>query len=75
MLHGGWQQGYFGEETLVGRTRHDLMRVSLGAAVRANDDDGWAKVFDEVPAGAGDGKDIGVAADIAQYFESGVMLK
>lgn len=51
------------------------MRISFRATVRADDYNGWPEKFDKVPAGAGNGEDIGVCADVAEDFEGGVMLE
>ena len=75
MLHAGRQHGDFGEQTLVRGTGHDLVRVSLGAAIGPDDDDGGTEMLDEVPAGAGDGEDVDVVADVAQDLERGVVLE
>ena len=75
MLDTSRQGGDFGEQALVGWTGHDLMGVSLGAGVWTDDDDGGAEVFDEMPAGAGDGEDVGVGGDGAEDLEGGVVLE
>lgn len=75
MLDTWREHGDFREETLVGGTGHDLMGVSFRATVGADDHDSGAKVFDKVPAGARDGEDVYVCADIAEDFEGGVVLE
>ena len=51
------------------------MRVSFGAAVGTNDYNRWTKVFDELPAGASNGENVGVCANIAEKLERGVVLE
>ena len=51
------------------------MRVSFGATIRPNDDDGRPEEFDKVPTSASDGEDIGVIADITQDLEGSVVLE
>lgn len=66
MLDAWWEHGDLGEKTLVSRSGHDLVLISLGTAIGTYDNDGWSQVFDEMPSSAGDGKDICVGADIAE---------
>lgn len=75
MLDARWEHGDFREETLVCRTGHYLMRVSFRPTVGADDHDGGSKVFDKVPAGARDGEDVCVCADVAEDLKRGVVLK
>ena len=51
------------------------MRVPLRAAVRTNDNDSWAKIFDEMPASASDGEDIRVRVDVTKNLEGSMMLE
>ena len=71
-----WREhGDFREEALICRACHNLVRVSFRATVGADDHDCRAEVFDKVPAGAGDGEDICVCADVAEDFKCCVMLE
>ena len=75
VLDAGRQHCDFGEKSLVCRTSHYLVRVPFRAAVWPDDDDGRAEILNEVPAGASDGKDIGIVTDIAEELEGGVVLE
>lgn len=65
VLHTRRKHGNFGEEALICRTRHDLMRISFGSAVGSYNNHGWTEIFDEVPTGACYGEEVGVVADVA----------
>ena len=52
-----------------------MVRVAFGAAVWAYDDNGWAEVFDKVPASASDGEEIKVVGDVLEYVKRCVMLE
>ena len=75
MLDTARQGGDFREQALVRGTGHDLMGVALRAGVWTDDDDGRAEEFDEMPASAGDGEDVGVGGDGAEDLEGGVVLE
>lgn len=75
MLNARRKQSDFRKQALVRWTRHDLMRIPFRSAVWANDDDRRAKVFDKMPAGTGNSKDVCVCTDVAEYLKSRVVLK
>jgi hypothetical protein len=58
MLYALRQHGDFGEETLVCRARHDLVRIPLAPAVWPNDHNRRTQEFDEMPPSASDGEEI-----------------
>ena len=51
------------------------MLIPLRAAIRTNNHDGRSQVLDEMPSGAGDGKDVDVGADISKDFEGSMVLE
>lgn len=51
------------------------MWVPLRATVRADDDNGRAEIFDEMPARASDGEYVGICVDIAENLEGSMMLE
>ena len=51
------------------------MGVAFRPAVRPDNDDGWAEILQEVPACAGDSKQIDVVRYATQYVDRGVMLE
>lgn len=75
MLNARWQNGHLGEQALVCRSSHDLMKIAFGPGVWADDYHCGTQEFDEVPARTRDGEDIYVVADVPEEVESGVMLE
>ena len=75
MLHGLRKHGHFWEEPLVGRASHNLVRVSLRAAVRTYNHHGGTEILDKVPTGTCDGEDVRVCADVPKNLESSMMLE
>ena len=66
VLHTRRQRRNLGKDTLVGWASHDLVRISLGTTVRANNCDTRTKVLDEMPTGPSNSEEIHVVADIAE---------
>ena len=75
MLYALGKHGNFREEALVGWTSHDLMRVSLRAAVGTYNHYCWAEILDKVPTGTCDGEDVCICADVSEDLKGSVMLE
>lgn len=60
---------------MVGWTGQDALLGPFGTAVWSDDYDGRAEVFDEMPAGAGDGEEVCVGGYVAQDLDGGVVLE
>lgn len=75
VLNARWEHGYFWEYALIRSAGKNLVRVSFGTAIGANDSDGWSKIFDEMPAGASDCEQIHIVTDMTQHLNSCMMLE
>ncbi len=75
MLHALRKHGHFWKYALVGWAGHDLVGVSLRAAVGTYYHYCWAEIFDEMPASTCDCEDVCVCADVPEDLESSMMLE
>ena len=51
------------------------MWIALGAAIRPDNHNAWAQIFDKMPAGPRDSEKIHVIIDVAENVECCVVLK
>lgn len=65
----------FWEDSLIGWTGHDLLRVSFGPCVKSDDGYAGAEVLDEVPACASNGEEIAFVGGDVEDVKGGVVLE